>query len=98
MRCFFLFCCCLFCCAPRAAWGGPPVQEASAEDAVNLYCLRLAYPVVRALEPDGDGGQWLVLADGRRVLYSRARGEGEGREFPADPWDCLLYTSDAADE
>lgn len=93
MRCFFLFCCCLFCCAPRAAWGGPPVQEASAEDAVNLYCLRLAYPVVRALEPDGDGGQWLVLADGRRVLYSRARGEGEGREFLADPWDVDVRAS-----
>ena len=91
MRCFFFFCCCLFCCAPCAAWGGPPVQDASAEDAVNLYCLRLSYPPVRTLEPDGNGGQWLVLADGRRVLYSRAR--GEGREFPADPWDVDVRAS-----
>lgn len=66
----------------------PPASDAPAEDALNLYCLRLSYPAVSALERDEDGAQWLVLSDGRRVLYSRERAG-----LQADPWDVDVRSS-----
>lgn len=87
MRCFLLLCW-LLGCAPGMGHALPSVPDAPAEDALNLYCLRLSYPAVSALERDGDGAQWLVLADGRRVLYSRGRAE-----LQADPWNVDVRTS-----
>ncbi len=66
----------------------PSVPDVPAEDELNLYCLRLSYPVVSALERDDDGAQWLALSDGRRVLYSRARAE-----LQVDPWNVDVRTS-----
>lgn len=91
MRCCLLFCCllcCLSCCAPGIARALPPASDASAEDALNLHCLRRSYPAVNALERDEEGAQWLVLSDGRRVLYSRAPAGPQ-----ADPWDVDVRTS-----
>lgn len=38
---------------------------------VDFYCLRLAYPQIVGLAADAQG-QWLVLNDGRRILYADA--------------------------
>ena len=38
---------------------------------VDLYCLRRAYPQLTGMTADAQG-QWLVFADGRRVLYVAA--------------------------
>ncbi len=54
---------CLY--APAAM--GAPLNE---EDAINLECLRQAYPQVADLVPDGLGQTWLTLKDGARILYS----------------------------
>lgn len=40
---------------------------------VDLYCLRRAYPQLTGMTADAQG-QWLVFADGRRVLYAAAPG------------------------
>ena len=40
---------------------------------VDLYCLRRAYPQITGMVADAQG-QWLVFADGRRVLYASANG------------------------
>lgn len=56
--------------APRDASPRPDTVEA--EDALNLHCLRAAYPAIRALETDSLGRQWLVFTDDRRVLYREA--------------------------
>ena len=40
---------------------------------VDLYCLRRAYPQLTGMTADAQG-QWLVFADGRRVLYVAAPG------------------------
>ena len=40
---------------------------------VDLYCLRRAYPQITGMVADAQG-QWLVFADGRRVLYAAAPG------------------------
>ena len=40
---------------------------------VDLYCLRRAYPQITGMTADAQG-QWLVFADGRRVLYAAAPG------------------------
>lgn len=54
--------------APGTALQNWPPEEI-AEEELDLYCLRQAYPGVRGLEADGAGRRWLVLVDGRRVLY-----------------------------
>ena len=41
---------------------------------VDMYCLRRAYPQISGMVADAQG-QWLVLADGRRVLYAAAPGQ-----------------------
>ncbi|MBD5417525.1 MAG: M15 family metallopeptidase [Desulfovibrio sp.] len=55
----------------QAGTAGPP-EGLSEEDALNLHCLREAYPALRSLETDSQGRQWLIFADGRRVLYREA--------------------------
>lgn len=40
---------------------------------VDLYCLRRAYPQITGMVADAQG-QWLVFADGRRVLYAAVNG------------------------
>ena len=40
---------------------------------VDLYCLRRAYPQITGIVADAQG-QWLVFADGRRVLYAADSG------------------------
>lgn len=40
---------------------------------VDLYCLRRAYPQITGMIANTQG-QWLVFADGRRVLYAAAVG------------------------
>ena len=44
------------------------------EGRVDMYCLRRAYPQIAGMVADAQGSQWLVLADGRRVLYAAAPG------------------------
>lgn len=69
--------------APLSAPAAVPVSPAtsedammpdaiSEEDALNLYCLRQAYPALHSLETDSDGRQWLIFTDGRRALYRNA--------------------------
>ncbi len=59
--------------APPHRAGDPPRPEGMPpEDALDLHCLRQAYPAIRALETDSRQRQWLVFADGRRVLYRDA--------------------------
>ena len=41
---------------------------------VDMYCLRRAYPQIAGMVADAQG-QWLVFADGRRVLYAAAPGQ-----------------------
>lgn len=52
----------------------------SAEDRINLLCLRSAYPQIRAVE-SGPDGIWLRLEGERRVLYASAA------ELAAHPYD-----------
>lgn len=56
--------------APREAFPRP--HDVESGDALNLRCLRDAYPAIRSLETDSHGRQWLVFADDRRVLYRDA--------------------------
>ena len=42
------------------------------DDALNLFCLAQSYPDIQGLEQI-DGGLWLVLTGGRRVLYAGER-------------------------
>ncbi|MBD5627143.1 MAG: M15 family metallopeptidase [Desulfovibrio sp.] len=65
---------------PAQAGTPPPPEVLSEEDALNLHCLREAYPAVRSLEADSRGRQWLIFADGRRVLYREAPGRGMAPE------------------
>ena len=61
------------------------------EEALDLYCLREAYPDLRGLETDGAGRRWLLFADGRRVLY-----RDSARPRPAAPETCDVAASMAA--
>ena len=36
---------------------------------LDLYCLRMAYPQIKGFADDAEG-RWLLLKDGRRVLYA----------------------------
>lgn len=59
--------------APHAPMETSPRPDGlGPEDALNLRCLRDAYPDIRALETDSHGRQWLVFTDDRRVLYRNA--------------------------
>jgi len=48
------------------------------ETSLDLYCLRVSYPQICDLAKDGNGGEWLVLADGRRVIYASTHTEAAG--------------------
>ncbi|MBQ3060434.1 MAG: M15 family metallopeptidase [Desulfovibrio sp.] len=81
MRSFFLVCClsCLLWSGllaesvpVRAASGLPADRQAGL--AVDLYCLRLGYPVIHSLEDHTDGSSFLVLKDGSRVPYTLPAG------------------------
>lgn len=50
---------------------GAGLEGLSAEDRLNLRCLRAAYPQIRAVE-HGPDGIWLRLDGERRVLYATA--------------------------
>lgn len=63
---------------PVADAAVPVDARLTEDDALNLHCLRGAYPQLQELEADADGSLWLRLADGGRVLYARAGG------LPAD--------------
>ena len=70
------------CCTAETATGenGGELSGLSAEDRINLLCLRSAYPQIRAVEP-GPDGIWLRLEGERRVLYASAA------ELAAHPYD-----------
>ena len=53
--------------------GAPSPVLAADEEALDLHCLREAYPALERLEKDDAGRHWLVLADGSRVLYRDAQ-------------------------
>ena len=59
---------------PWPAFAAGPDETLTEEEALDLHCLREAYPALRSLEADGHGRRWLVFADGRRVLYRDAPG------------------------
>ena len=50
-----------------------PPATAAGEEALDLHCLREAYPALERLEKDDAGRQWLLFADGPRVLYRDAQ-------------------------
>lgn len=77
-----LLCCLLpLCCAAAEIPAGEDGLEGlSAEDRINLLCLRAAYPRIRAVER-GPEGIRLRLDDGRCVLYAPAA------ELAARPYD-----------
>lgn len=58
--------------APGPAQAAPPAVAAT-EEALDLHCLREAYPALERLEMDATGRRWLLFADGRRVLYRDAQ-------------------------
>ena len=70
------------CCTAETAAGerGGELSGLSAEDRINLLCLRSAYPQIRAVE-SGPDGIWLRLEGERRVLYASAA------ELAAHPYD-----------
>ena len=47
-----------------------------------MYCLRRAYPQIAGMVADTQG-QWLVFADGRRVLYAAAPGQTSSGQMPS---------------
>lgn len=51
---------------------------------VDLYCLRRAYPQIEGMATDAQG-QWLLFADGRRVLYA-ASPESEAAGAQESEW------------
>lgn len=63
------------------------------EDDVNLYCLRLYYPVTGSLEKSADGQRSLSLANGQRIVYDRGKTTGLDADiknsmqepYPLDP-------------
>ena len=70
------------CCTAETAAGerGGELSGLSAEDRINLLCLRSAYPQIRAVE-SGPDGIWRRLEGERRVLYASAA------ERAAHPYD-----------
>lgn len=58
------------CCSRANCANLPPAGSGTAEDDINLFCLKQAYPRISHLEDGGDGRRWLYLRDGRKVLYS----------------------------
>lgn len=71
-------CCCAA--AEEVPEGGAGLEGLSAEDRINLLCLRSSYPRIRAVEA-GEEGIWLRLDGGQRVLYAPAA------ELAARPYD-----------
>ena len=83
--------------SPPVARAASPAPEKTApgdgtEDALNLYCLRQAYPGLRSLEAHDAGRQWLIFADGRRVLYRGSAAPGEAPSAGA-PETCDVAAS-----
>lgn len=70
------------CCMAETDGGekGGVLSGLSAEDRINLLCLRSAYPQIRAVE-SGPEGIWLRLEGERRVLYASAA------ELAAHPYE-----------
>lgn len=80
--------------APKDATGresaaGAGLEGLSAEDRLNLLCLRAAYPQIRAVER-GPDGIWLCLDGERRVLYATAA------ELAARPYAAAALPDRAA--
>lgn len=70
-------------------------MDASGLDAtarVDLYCLRLSYPRITGMATDA-AGQWLVFADGRRVLYAAASADDGVAPRREDAWVVDVRTS-----
>lgn len=82
--------------APHAPGESPRPDALPPEDALNLRCLREAYPAIRALETDSRGRQWLAFADGRRVLYREAPRPMASADPPAPCGDGDVVSSMAA--
>lgn len=85
--------------APAISSGGAGMAGTSADapalDAsamVDLYCLRLSYPRITGMAADA-AGQWLVFADGRRVLYAAASAQGGAAPSPEEAWVVDVRTS-----
>lgn len=41
------------------------------EEKLDFYCLQQAYPQIRSLEARNDGTKWLVMDNGKKVLFSQ---------------------------
>lgn len=68
-------------------------EPLSPDDALNLYCLRLAYPLVDNIVADAAGKKWLALKNGSKAPYElRAEGlhtgikESMAVPYPLEPW------------
>ncbi len=59
---------------------------------VDFYCLRRAYPQITDMTADAQG-QWLMFADGRRVLYAAAPAEEPASGAPESGWVVSVRTS-----
>lgn len=71
---YLLLAFCLFLCAcgqrPNAHEFRPTYAPfLGDDDALNLYCLRLAYPQIESLQADKSGKIWLIFTDGRKIPY-----------------------------
>lgn len=57
--------------------------------ALDMYCLRVAYPAITGRQKDSDGKEWLTLANGKRLLYVTRKNEGlatDIKEAMAQPY------------
>jgi len=78
--------------APAPAEPSAEVFSPDAAARVDLYCLRLSYPRITGMMTDA-AGQWLVFADGRRVLYAPAANDGQAASLRGDAWVGDVRTS-----
>lgn len=65
--------------APQAAQ-----PQFTAEDELNFYCLRQAYPEIKSLTTEPDGSRWLILEDGRKLEYASIR-QAMAQPYPLEP-------------
>lgn len=66
---FFLSCASLAYSGSGRSFGIAEKPFLDCERAIDLYCLRLAYPMVVNLKKDPSGCEWLVMANGSLVPY-----------------------------
>lgn len=85
MRLFPTLCLFWIFCSPCATAAQSRPMELLGIDAVDYYCLRASYPEISGHVEDAEGREWLVLADGRRVLYSAAPKSAAGGNSMAGP-------------